>query len=255
MTIGRGQFGPLNLALLGAAAFGTVMFVAVEQRTASPLIRLAMFLDPVLRTGLIMSVLVSTVLMATLVVGPFYLSGGLGLGAAGVGLILSVGPVVVALTGMPAGRMADRVGAPRMTISGLAAIAAGSFMLSMLPVTLGIAGYVASIVVITLGYATFQTANNTAVMADVRPDQRGVVSGMLNLSRNLGLITGASLMGAVFTLASAPNVTTASPQVIAAGMRTTFGVAAMLIVAALAAAIGAYISVRKTRTDDAMRRR
>jgi hypothetical protein len=38
----------------------------------------------------------------------------------------------------------------------------------------------------------FQTANNTAVMTDVSPDQRGAISGMLNLSRNLGLITGTS---------------------------------------------------------------
>jgi hypothetical protein len=43
------------------------------------------------------------------------------------------------------------------------------------------------------------------VMTDIRPDQRGVVSGMLNLSRNLGLITGASVMGAVFAFASATN--------------------------------------------------
>ena len=54
------------------------------------------------------------------------------------------------------------------------------------------------IVVVTAGYALFQAANNTAVMADIGPDQRGVVSGLLNLSRNLGLITGASVMGAVF---------------------------------------------------------
>ena len=40
-------------------------------------------------------------------------------------------------------------------------------------------------------------------MTDIRPDQRGGISGMLNLSRNLGLITGASVMGAVFALASA----------------------------------------------------
>ena len=46
------------------------------------------------------------------------------------------------------------------------------------------------IVVVTVGYALFQTANNTAVMTNLRPDQRGVVSGLLNLSRNLGLVTG-----------------------------------------------------------------
>jgi hypothetical protein len=109
----------------------------------------------------------------------------------------------------------------------------------MMPATLGISGYIAPIVVITAGYALFQTANNTAVMADIRPDQRGVISGMLNLSRNLGLITGASVMGAVFALASATiDITTAHPEAVAAGMRITFAVAAMLIVAALAIAVG-----------------
>ncbi len=181
-----------------------------------------------------MSALVSTVMMATLVVGPFYLARALGLGAALVGILLSVGPLVVALTAVPAGHIADRLGAGRMTLLGLIAMAAGSSMLSIIPATFGIPGYIAPIVVITVGYALFQTANNTAVMQDVRPDQRGVISGMLNLSRNLGLITGASVMGAVFALASATSdMTAARPEAVASGMRTTFAVAAILIVVAL----------------------
>jgi MFS family permease len=239
MTMGRGRFGPLNVALLLAAAFGTGLFVFAEARATSPLIRLAVFRDPTLSASLVMSALVSTVLMATLVVGPFYLSRALALDAAVVGLVLSVGPLVVALTGVPAGRIADRFGAQRMTIAGLIGIAAGSVLLSMLPATFGIPGYVAALVVITVGYALFQTANNTAVMANISPDQRGVISGLLNLSRNLGLITGASVMGAVFALASATaDIATAEPEAVATGLRSTFAVAAMLIVVALAIAIG-----------------
>jgi EmrB/QacA subfamily drug resistance transporter len=239
MTIGRGRFGSLNMALLLAAALGVGLFVLAEARAASPLVRLAMFRDPVLSASLAMSALVSTVMMATLVVGPFYLSRALGLDAARVGLVLSVGPLVAALTGVPAGRIADHFGAQRVTLVGLIGIAAGSFILSMLPATLGIAGYIAPIVVITTGYGLFQTANNTAVMTDIRPDQRGVISGMLNLSRNLGLITGASVMGAVFALGSATtDITTAHPEAVATGMRITFAVAAILIVVALAIAAG-----------------
>ena len=239
MTIGRGSFGPLNMALLLAAVVGVGLFVLAEARAASPLIRLAMFRDPVLSASLAMSALVSTVMMATLVVGPFYLSRALGLEAALVGLVMSVGPLVAALTGVPAGRIVDRFGAQRMTIVGLIGIAAGCFVLSMMPATFGIAGYIAPIVVITAGYALFQAANNTAVMTDIRPDQRGVISGMLNLSRNLGLITGASVMGAVFALASATtDITTARPEAVATGMRITFAVAAILIVVALAIAVG-----------------
>jgi MFS family permease len=142
------------------------------------------------------------------------------------------------LSGVPAGRVVDRFGAQGIAIVGLAGIAAGSFMLSVLPVTLGIPGYLAPLVILTAGYALFQTANNTGVMADVPQDRRGVVSGMLNLSRNLGLITGASVMGAVFALASATtDVTMAGPEDVAAGMRTTFAVAGVTMVVALVIAV------------------
>jgi len=90
MTIGRGRFGVLNITLLLAAVFGVALFVRAEARAASPLIRLAMFRNPVLSASLAMSTLVSTVMMSTLVVGPFYLSRALGLEAALVGLVLSV---------------------------------------------------------------------------------------------------------------------------------------------------------------------
>ncbi|MEU4213249.1 MFS transporter [Streptomyces sp. NPDC026206] len=250
MTIGRGSFGSLNTALLLAAAFGVGLFLRAEARAAAPLVRLAMFRDPALSASLAMSTLVSTVMMATLVVGPFYLSRTLGLDDALVGLALSAGPLVAALTGVPAGRIADRFGAPRMTIVGLVGMAAGSLILSMTPATLGISGYIAPIVVITAGYAVFQTANNTAVMTDVRPDQRGVTSGMLNLSRNLGLITGTSVMGAVFALASATSdVATARSEAVATGMRGTFAVAAILIVVALAIAVGSRALSRRASSE------
>lgn len=248
MTIGRGSFGPLNMALLLAAVFGVGLFVLAETKAASPLIRLAMFRNPVLSAGFAMSALVTTVVMATLVVGPFYLSGALALDAARVGLVMSSGPIVAALTGMPAGRIADRFGAHRITIAGLVGMAAGCSILPMLPTRFGVPGYIAPLVVITAGYALFQAANNTAVMTDIRPDQRGVISGMLNLSRNLGLITGASVMGAVFALASATaDITAAHPEAVAAGMRITFAVAAMLIFVALAIAAGTYRRALRNR--------
>jgi MFS family permease len=155
------------------------------------------------------------------VVGPFHLARALGLGPALVGLVMSAGPAVVALSGVPAGRIADRLGARRVTVAGLAGMAGGTLLLALLPARSGVAGYLAPIVVVTLGYALFQTANNTAVMAGAHADRRGVTSGMLNLSRNLGLITGASVMGAVF---------------VATGMRATFAVATVLVVAAIVVA-------------------
>jgi MFS family permease len=239
MTVGRNSFGPLNAALLVAAAFGIGLFVLAELKVSSPLIKLAVFREPSLSTGLAMSAIVSTVLMATLVVGPFYLSRSLELDAAFVGIVMSVGPVVVALTSAPVGRVVDNLGAERMTALGLIGIMGGALMLFMVPSTFGIPGYIVPIVVITGCYAMFQTANNTAVMKDIRADLRGTISGMLNLSRNLGLITGTSVMGAVFAFASGTNdITTARADDIAYGMQITFAVAAGLIMVALTVAAG-----------------
>jgi len=248
MTMGRGSFGALNQALLLAAAFGVGLFVRVESRAAAPLIRLAMFREPGLCASLATNLLVATVMMATLVVGPFYLARALGLSAALVGLVLSIGPVISALSGLPSGRMVDRWGAPRVTLVGLIAMAAGSIALSVLPAMFGMAGYMAAIAVLTPGYQLFQAANNTAVMSDVPADQRGVISGLLTLSRNLGLLTGASAMGAVFAFASmTTDITTAQPEAVATGMQITFIVAAALIVLALAIAVGS----RAPATHDA----
>jgi len=239
MTIGRGAFGSHNITLLLAAAAGAALFVRAEGRAGAPLIRLAMFRNRLLSASLGMSALVSTVMMATLVVGPFYLSRALGLPAMLVGFVLSAGPLVAALTGVPAGRLVDRFGTHRMTIAGLTAAVTGCLTLAVTPARLGIAGYVTPIVVITAGYALFQAANNTSIMTTTRPGERGLVSGLLSLSRNLGLITGASAMGAIFALAAGTiDMTTAPTDAVATGMRITFGVAAGLIAAALVVAVG-----------------
>jgi EmrB/QacA subfamily drug resistance transporter len=239
MTIGHGNFGKLNVGLLLAAICGAGLFIFAESKAQSPLIQLKMFYDRSLTSSLIMNVLVSTVMMATLVVGPFYLSRALGLHEAVVGMVMSIGPIISALSGVPAGRIVDRLGAPFVVMIALVAMAVGAIALSVLPSIFGVAGYIAAVVLLTPGYALFQAANNTAVMADIRTDQRGVISGMLSLSRNLGLITGASVMGAVFTFASAmTEAAVARPEAVATGMQVTFAVAAALIIVAFALALG-----------------
>ncbi|HWT98222.1 MAG TPA: MFS transporter [Terriglobales bacterium] len=246
VTIGGGHLDRLNIALLAAAALGAILFLIAEARVASPLIKLAMFRDPVLSGSLAMSVLVATVMMATLVVGPFYLARGLGLQTALVGLVMSVGPVISAFTGIPAGRIVDRMGASFMVFVGLIEMALGLAMLTVLPAILGVPGYIIAIAVLTPGYQLFQAANNTVIMTDIRADQRGVVSGMLSLSRNLGLITGASVMGAIFAMATtARDFMTAQPEAVAAGMRITFTVAASLIVGAIAIAMLSRAATRQ----------
>ncbi len=183
--------------------------------------------------NLLLNVVVAAVMMTTLVVGPFYLGLGLGLKEAVIGLVMSVGPAISILSGVPSGRLVDRWGHRPVLATGLALLAVGCQCLSLLPEQLGVMGYVVAILILTPGYQLFQAANNTGVLADVARDERGTVSGLLGLSRNVGLILGASAMSAVFALAvGAGDFGQASPMAIARGMQLTFMLAGGLMLAA-----------------------
>ena len=122
----------------------------------------------------------------------------------------------------------------------------GTLAIAAIPTNFGVPGYLAPLVITTVGYMLFQTANNTALMTNLHADQRGVISGMLSLSRNLGLVMGASLMGAIFAFASATtDVTSEPPDAVATGMRVTFSIAATLI--AIALAIAARVTKKMQR--------
>ena len=245
MTLGRGSFGPLNVGLLAAAAIGAGLFVRNESAAPAPLVRLSMLIERRLSAGLAASSLVATVMMATLVVGPFYLGGAFGLGPASIGLVLAAGPFAAALAGVPAGWIVDRFGDRRVALAALVGLTAGLAALATAPMRFGVPGYLVSIVTVTISYALFQTANNAAVMAGTRADERGVVSGLLGLSRNLGLISGASAMGALFAFASgSSDIAAASPRAITAGAQATFVCAALIGLAALAI-VAASVSGRK----------
>lgn len=190
--------------------------------------------DQNITPNLMVNLLVAAVMMTTLVIGPFYLSLGLNLDQIQVGLIMGIGPVVAILSGIPSGRLVDRWGGRYIVTIGLIFLIIGSSMLAILPKLMGISGYIMPIIILTSGYQLFQAANNTMTLADVPKARQGVVSGLLNLSRNMGLIIGASVMGAIFSFGVGTNqLTQATALAIIDGMQLTFICAGALMVVGL----------------------
>lgn len=232
-----GSKGGVNLSLaiiLPAALTALTLFIIVQTRSKSPLVPVAVLRNPLLGTSLITNMLVTTVMMATLIVGPFFLTFGLHLNATVTGLTMAVGPVAAALSGIPAGRMTDRFGALHIMQGSLISITVALICLAYLPVSFGVAGYIFALILLTPGFQLFLTANNTTIMLTAPEDQRGMLSGLLGLSRNLGFMTGASVMATVFATAIGPQeITQTSALVIGRAFTITFLVAAGLTLLAL----------------------
>ncbi len=236
LTLPAGSSAGRRIALLAAALGLAGAFLVVESRSRSPLMQLGLFRQAGIGSAFATSALVNTVAMTTLVVGPFHLSRALGLAPAAVGMVMTIGPLVAAMAGVPAGRAVDRFGTRRVTRFGLLLMGSGCAGFAVLPVAAGVPGYVLPLVTTTAGFAIFQAANNTAVVTTAAASQRGVISALLTLSRNLGLVTAASAMGAVFLAASgAPEIALADAAAVAEGTRTTFAVGALLVAIAFAA--------------------
>ena len=199
-----GQQNGMNWGLsltVPAVLFALMLFIIVEIRSSSPLVPLQVLRNPAISASLITNGLISSVMMAMLVVGPFFLSFGLLLGEAQTGLVVAVGPVVAALAGIPAGRITDRFGVKSILVAGLSAMSVALICMALLPVRLGTAGYIVSLMMLTPCFQLFLTANNTAIMLAAPEEQRGILSGLLGLSRNLGFMTGASVMATIFIAA------------------------------------------------------
>lgn len=202
-----------------------------------PLVRMELLRNRAIGTGLRSMTLVSAIMMATLVVGPFYLSGALGLGSAQTGLVMTVGPGVAALTGAPAGRLIDQLGSARVVVAGLVAVMVGALLLAVLPGQFGVGGYVASLIIVTFGYALFQAANTTTVLQAAKNEERGVTSALLGLSRNLGLIADASAMGTIYAMGPRAFEVVGLQSGPETGLQVTFAVAACLAGLALGSAL------------------
>lgn len=209
------------LPALGAVA--GLAFVRTEMACANPLVPMGLLRERAIAMPLASNLVVGAVMMSTLVVGPFFLSFGLGLDEAQTGMVLAAGPVAAAFCGVPAGRITDRFGAQRSLLAGLALATAGLCGFALLPALIGVPGYVLALMLVTPGFQLFLAGNNTAMMLGAAPAHKGTLAGLLGLSRNLGLMLGASLLPMLFSsVLGAHGVASSSRQAIGEAFSITF---------------------------------
>jgi len=230
---------PKTLASFGVALIFCPLFILWELRISSPVVDLSLFAVRVLRMGLSAAVCLFISNFISFFLMPFYLTKVLGRAVDRVGLLLMVAPLTSMVISPISGWVSDKVGARLLTTAGMMVTSVGLLLASRFSDLTGDYQVALCMVAMGMGAALFQPPNTSSIMRAVPSRRLGVASGLVAAARNLGMVTGISLAGALFSLGFSTsganaNLTDFQPNMLPAflaGWKTAFlsgvGVAAV----------------------------
>ena len=184
------------IGLLVATVIASGGFVGRERRARDPMLDLGLFRRARFSAGIASGLCSYLVLFGVLFAVPFFLERSRGASSATAGLELTSLPLALGIVAPFAGKLADRVGARPLTVTGMSLVAAllatlGLFRPGGAMLLLDLAG-------VGAGLGLFTPANNAAIMAEAPREQAGVASGVLNMTRGTGTSLGLALTSLVF---------------------------------------------------------
>lgn len=185
------------LLVVGLTALST--FLWRELKKDHPLIGLGIFKHSQF-TLAISTMLISFMCTAAgMVLIPFYLEEILHLDPTHVGLVLVTIPIVTIIVAPTSGRISDKIGYRLLTTLGLAIMSVGIFWTSTLDQFSTRTDVVLRLIVLGVGAGMYQTPNSTVMMAAVPKKLTPIASGLLAVSRTLGMAGGVAIATAVFS--------------------------------------------------------
>ncbi|MDQ0468513.1 MFS transporter [Labrys wisconsinensis] len=180
----------LSIAVIAAAAF-----VAIEARTAAPMLPLALFRSRGFVIASVSGVLVNFAYYGLIFVFSLFFQGQQAFSPQQTGLAFLPMTVVLMVASILGGRLITRLGARRLMVLGqmlaaggylllLPALATGSYAMLVLPMLIAAGGIA----------LTVPTMTNVTLSA-VEPSHAGLASGVLNTARQVGGMLGVAVCG------------------------------------------------------------
>lgn len=194
-----GWGNPYIISSLAAGVLLLFLFVYIEKRVDQPMMDLGLFRSRLFTMSNVSALINYMAQFSVTLLMPFYLQQLKGLPPSHAGLMLIPLPVTTMIVAPVSGALSDRIDSRYLSSAGMGLISVGILLLSRLSFD-SPAGYIITALVVTgLGSGLFQTPNNSAIMGSVPGNRRGIASSMLATMRNMGMVMGVAVSGALFT--------------------------------------------------------
>src|SRR5918996_2067290 len=175
------------------------LFVFVELRSRMPILSFSLFRNRLFTASMLSLFFITSTQSAISFLMPFYLQNILHFSPTHMGWILIANSVIIVLVAPIAGWLSDRMGSRLLCTAGSSLIVIGQFFIASLGVDSSIPRIIFPLLLIGLGWAIFNSPNQSAILGSVPRDKVGTASGMNTTAARTGGAMGVALSATLFT--------------------------------------------------------
>ena len=221
-----------------------VAFVAIEQRSKAPLVRLSIFRVRSLRAANISMFLVASGLFAMFFFNTLYIQRVLGYGPLEAGLAFLPFTAGIMVSAGLASKFAPRVGVRPVAIVGMFVTIAGMVLLTRISIDGSYAADVMPALVLTaLGLGAVFVPLTLIATTGLENEDQGLASGIFNTSQQIGGALGLAVLASLAANKTASATGVSDQEALVQGFHVAFAGGALFMVVAL----GTFLALLRRR--------
>lgn len=190
------SFSTLSLAAVSILASSCLFYV--ESRVKHPILSHSLFAIRLFSMPILSAVILFICLFTLVFLMPFFLIHPGGYPVNATGGILACIFVSLFIVSPFSGALYDRIGSRLLCTLAMAIIACSLFSLATISANASFFSIIWRLSLAGIGTAVFLPPNSAAAFSAVSPESRGVASATVAAARNLGMVLGVAIAGAIF---------------------------------------------------------
>ncbi|TAK08951.1 DHA2 family efflux MFS transporter permease subunit [bacterium] len=200
-----GPHHPRVFSLILLSAITLLLFIWTELRVETPILSLSLFRSRLFSAANLSLFFITSTQSAISFLMPFYLQTIMGFTPTQMGWIIIANSVVIVMVAPLAGQLSDRLGSRLLCTIGAGFMVTGQYFIASLTLDSTVVRIILPLALSGLGWAAFNSPNQSAMLGSVSRDKVGAASGMSVTTARIGGATGTALSATLFThgLASA----------------------------------------------------
>jgi EmrB/QacA subfamily drug resistance transporter len=176
-----------------------ILFIRVEKKASQPMMELRHFRNRPFAAANISALISFMAMFSIILLLPFFLDKELDYSPKEIGFVFLAVPLVMSVASPLSGWLSDRTNSYFLSSVGVGIAGLSILSLSSMSSSSSFLDITSRLAVLGLGMGLFQAPNNSIIMGSLPKEQLGIAAGSLGTMRNMGMVIGIAISGAVFS--------------------------------------------------------